>query len=121
MHWAKNRCVINWLVAITCRYPSSYTSSSNSDYTPGGLARSRTGTSLYSSPTTDDSASSRYSSGLASKYLNRSRHNFDVDDHPTPSSTASRYGSSTSSASASSAPLTRRSYLSKSKSFILGL
>ncbi|XP_021948374.1 RING finger protein nhl-1 isoform X2 [Folsomia candida] len=74
------------------RYPSSYTSSGNSDYTTP-LARSRTGTSLYSTPssTTEDS-SSRYSSGLASKYLNRSRHTFDADDHPTPS--ASRYETS---------------------------
>ncbi|CAL8147811.1 unnamed protein product [Orchesella dallaii] len=90
------------------RYPSSY---SAADYTPNttGLSRSRTGTSLYSQPA-DDTPSSRFSSGLASKYLNRSRHNFDVDDHPTPSS---RYGSSTTTPSASSGPMTRRSYLSK--------
>ncbi|ODN06270.1 RING finger protein nhl-1 [Orchesella cincta] len=94
------------------RYPSSY---SAADYTPNttGLSRSRTGTSLYSTPA-DDTPSSRFSSGLASKYLNRSRHNFDVDDHPTPSS---RYGSSTTtpSVSSSSGPMTRRSYLSKQR------
>lgn len=51
---------------------------------------------------------SRYSSGLASKYLNRSRHTFDDD---TPSTPSPRYGSSTTS----SASYSRPSYLSKRK------
>jgi hypothetical protein len=74
------------------------------------LTRSRTGTSLsYSSPPKDiGSSSSRYSSGLANKYLNKSRHTFD-DDMSLPSSTASRYSSTASTPSSYSRP----SYLSK--------